>query len=973
MKTLQTITLLASILIAPSAGAAEQTAAPDFNKDVAPILRKYCAGCHNDQDREGKLSVDSFDALLKGGERGSAITPGNGDVSRLIRVLTGKAEPKMPPKDNEAPKPAEIAILNAWIDAGAKGPTGRPAPVVPVTPKIALKAPPRDAVHAVVISPAGNFYAIARHGEAELYTLPERKMIAELKGHSGSVNALAFSADGNMLAAAGGEPNLFGEVRLWKAAELVRALANKSEKQGSIAAPRVIQGHRDSLYAVRFSPDGKFVATGGYDQKIKLWDVATGKEVKTFEGHNGAVFDLAFRPDGKILASASGDRTIKLWNVETAQRLDTLNQSLQELYTVAFSPDGKRVAGGGVDNRIRVWSVSETAQEGTNPLLYSQFAHELPILRLAYSADGKTIVSTAEDRLIKIWDADTVTIRETLPPQKDWAVGLAILPQNTRLLAGLLDGTVAQFDFAATAKQPTAQNTRPLDEVPAPVDYGEQPALDKLPVVAEVEPNDASNQATAIKIPGVAKGTIMRAVVGAANNASAASGDVDLFSFEAKAGDQWILEIDAARSGSDLDSKLEILFADGRPVPRALLRAVRDTEIEFRSMDSTQRGVRLKNWEEMLLNEYVYLNGEVIKHYQQRRGPDADGNFYPENGQRFTFFETSGRAHALGEPGYVVVPYPIGTQLPNNGLPVFTLNYENDDDSQRKLGRDSRLTFVAPTDGAYLARVSDVRGLSGEKFSYKLIVRRPRPDFKVTLTGANPTIGAGSGKQFVVKAERIDNFMEKIRVDVSGLPPGFAVSSPITIAAGLYEAKGVINALPTAAAPKEMKDEDIKVTATAEIFGKPVSHGVNGLGKIKLADKPKLVAYLEPDPANKNSVPAIAASDVNSFPQPAQVTIIPGQRTTCRLRVERNDFAGRVQFDVENLPHGVIVDDIGLSGVLVVEGQTERVIFLACEPWVPETSRLFHALAKVEGEQVTLPMLLHVRRPDTLASQSGGN
>ena len=118
-------------------------------------------------------------------------------------------------------------------------------------------------------------------------------------------------------------------------------------------------------------------------------------------------------------------------------------------------------------------------------------------------------------------------------------------------------------------------------------------------------------------------------------------------------------------------------------------------------MNSEQRGVRLANWEEMLLNEYVYLSGDVIKLFQQRRGPDADAQFYPENGNRFAFFETTSRAHTLGEPAYLVVPYAVGTELPNNGLPVFTLYYENDDDSQRKLGKDSRLTFVAPADGTY--------------------------------------------------------------------------------------------------------------------------------------------------------------------------------------------------------------------------------------------------------------------------------
>jgi hypothetical protein len=93
--------------------------------------------------------------------------------------------------------------------------------------------------------------------------------------------------------------------------------------------------------------------------------------------------------------------------------------------------------------------------------------------------------------------------------------------------------------------------------------------------------------------------------------------------------------------------------------------------------------------------------------------------------------------------------------------------------------------------------------------------------------------------------------------------------------------------------------------------------------------------------------------------------IVPGRRTTAKLRIERFGFNDRVQLEIENLPHGVIVDDIGLNGILIPEGQTERTIFLACEPWVPATTRLFFAVAKVEGDQASLPMQLIVSEKNT--------
>jgi hypothetical protein len=398
------------------------------------------------------------------------------------------------------------------------------------------------------------------------------------------------------------------------------------------------------------------------------------------------------------------------------------------------------------------------------------------------------------------------------------------------------------------------------------------------------------------------------------------------------------------RNGSPLDSKVEVLDARGQPVPRLLLRAVRDSVIEFRGMNSEQRGVRLANWEEMLLNEYVYLSGDVIKLFQQRRGPDADAQFYPENGNRFAFFDTTSKAHSLGEPAYIVVPYAVGTELPNNGLPVFTLNYENDDDAQRKLGKDSRLTFVAPKDGTYFIRVTDVRGFSGDNFTYELMIRRPQSEFKVTLTGDKPTINAGSGKPFTVKAERIDNFNGSIRVDIEGLPPGFSVTTPVIIQEGLYEADGVINAATDAQTVTDEQLKAIKVAATATVCGQERTKAVNSFATLKVAAKPKLAAYLEPLSAEE------------------QITISPGGSTKCKLRVERNGFDDRIVFDVANLPHGVIVDDIGLSGVLIPEKQAERTIFLRAEPWVHEQTRLFFATAKVEGDQSSQPLVIRVER-----------
>ncbi|MBW8884417.1 MAG: hypothetical protein JF612_06470, partial [Planctomycetia bacterium] len=803
---------------------------PDFTKDVAPILTKYCTGCHNDTDREGKLSLQSYEALLKGGAKGGVVTPGQTELSRLIRVLTGAAKPAMPPEGEEAPKPTEIEVLKGWIAAGAKGPSRAAVETALVVPKVKLLAAPKLSVNSIALSPDGKILAIARDNQVELQSLADRSTLRTFGEIPGSVNGVSFSTAGQTLVAAAGEPGLFGEARIYR-----------GDDDGTRSVPTTFRGHKDSLYC------------------------------------NGAVFELAFRGDGKVLASASGDRTVKLWEVGSGQRLDTLKESQKELYAMAFSPDGTRLAAAGVDNRIRVWRIAAEAKEGTNPLLISKFAHEMPILRLVWSADGRTLASAGEDRLVKIWNADSMTIRQTLEKQPDWASGLAISADGRTLVVGRVDGSIGVYSIAPPSTG-DSQPLVPFAEVPPEVDYGPQPAIDMLPKVAEVEPNNEPEQAASIATPGMATGRIFVADGGEAR-------DEDLFRFDAKAGDQWIIETKAARAGTPLDTRLEVLDAGGQPVPRLLLRAVRDSVIEFRGMNSEQRGVRLANWEEMLLNEYVYLSGDVIKLFQQRRGPDADAQFYPENGNRFAYFDTTSRAHTLGEPAYIVVPYAIGTELPNNGLPVFTMNYENDDDSQRKLGKDSKLTFVAPADGTYFVRVTDVRGFSGDKYTYEVTIRRPQPDFKVTLTGDKPTINAGSGKPFTVKAERIDNFNGSIRVDIAEVPSGLHVTTPIVIQEGHHEASGVIKALDGAEPPSEEQLKAIKITATATVCAHERTKDVSGFGTIKLAAKPKVVVHLEP---------------LNSE---GEVIITPGGSTKCKLRVEREGFEDRIAFDVANLPH----------------------------------------------------------------------
>jgi dipeptidyl aminopeptidase/acylaminoacyl peptidase len=1171
----------------------EEPAVIDYATQIAPIFATYCNGCHNADDAEGKLVLEQYATLLMGSENGPVITPGNIEASRLIAVLTAEDDSRMPPEDNEPPTAGEIDLLGQWIAAGAAGPEGEaPAPTLPPLPDIQPRRAVAQPVGAAAYSPSGETLAVAGFGEVRIVSAANRATLTTLGGLWGNVTSLEFADEGRLLVAGGGEPGLFGEVVVWDT--------------GAWSEVRRVRGHRDSLYAARVSPDGKLLATAGYDRDIIVWDFATGEPLRTLSGHSGAVFDLAFHPGGRMLASASADRTAKLWDVTSGARLDTFGQALKELYSLAFSPDGHALVTGGVDNRIRVYEISESGTEGTSPLKLSRFAHEGAIVRLVYSADGKTLASSAEDRTVKVWDTAETIERRLLEPQSDVAPALVFSPDGKQLAVGRLDGGLVVYNSESGAAVPPAKpelttvwpagispgatvrlhlggknlvdvsalelsndkltarvfvasdaegsdaqgatdadalmievtaaadlplgthelsvvaaggssnklqiyaddlpqlsEREPNDREPSQAaagqfdspslpsgvwgrfdgrgdidhyafegkagetvvfdlaarsvgskadcvltvldengrlvasqnnfDGGEDPllafkvpadgryavrvselyfngspehyyrlsmgtfplvtacyplsvpaaattsvrlvgynlpdgaavdvtakdagkfalAIDRSqyrirrglsvtigdgPESVETEPNNAPAEATAITTPTTVGGRI------SAVSADVA-GDVDLFRCQFKQGEKWVIATDAAELGSPIDTKIDVLDAEGRPVPRVLLQATRDSYLTFRSIDSVTTDARVGNWEEMELNEYMYMGSEVCRIFRMPRGPDSGFQFYGVGGKRRCYFDTSATAHAVDDPFYIVTPLQSETELVPNGLPVFTINYTNDDDGWRSGGRDSRLIFAAPADGEYLVRVSDVRGHQGDRYAYRLVVRRPRPDFAISVGGDNPAVPRGSGRTVTFSANRLDDFEGDIEVSVTGMPAGFTIASPVVIEAGHGEAETVVYAAEDAESPTAEALKNIKIIARATVGDAAVEKVVKALGNLKAAEPAKFRVWLEPP----------------------EVTIEPGKTVTAKIRIERNGHEGRVRFEVRNLPHGVIVDNIGLSGVLVREGETEREIFFAARDWVPETTRLTHAESVEPASEASPPISLNVREPATVA------
>jgi len=921
----------------PDGVRAAETVPVDYSRDIAPILRSYCSGCHDDVQREGKLSVETFAQLRHGGEdHRDPIHPGKPGDSFLIQSLTGQVRPKMPPKDEPQVPASDLETLRRWIEQGAVGPQNDRSIlqdlVTPILPPSREPSP----YSAAAYSRGGRQLALAKTGGFEVWDTTHQALLRSVTGLPGKVNAVRFSPDGAQVVAATGVTGLRGVAQLFETST------------GKLL--REFGGHTDILYDAEFSPDGTLLATAGYDRSIRIWNVADGVLVRTIDVHKGAIFDLAWHPAGKVLASASADETVKLWRVADGLRLDTLNQAQGELMSVAFTPDGDHILAAGADKRIHLWRLVSRDAPALNPVVHSRFAHENAIHAFAISSDGRFLLTSADDRSLKLWSVPDLQLLHAFPTQPDVAAAVIGMPGVDRFLMVRLNGST---EAVSASRSPTPPKTLPeVKPVVAGVAGTTAP-----PVSAEAEPNETPETAVRVPLPAEIAGSIGR------------PGDCDLYRFTAEEGVPLLLEIHAARAKSKLDSKIEVLDANGAPVEQVVLQATRDSWFTFRGKDSdTADDFRLHNWAEMELNEYLYANGEVVRLWLYPRGPDSGFKVYPGEGRRETYFGTTALAHALGQPTYVVAPLPAGSDPAPNGLPVFRLNYVNDDDSTRRGGTDSMLILMAPTSGEYLVRVTDVRGFGADLgYPYTLSIRPPRPDFKVTMSGTGMKVSPGSGREITFKAERHEGFEGPIRIDIASLPAGFTASGPIEIEAGQISAVGVLHAAADAVAPDEAADKAVKVTATASVSGRSVTHELGTLGDLQLGPRAKITVEI---------LPSTDRSFVKEIPgQPLEFAVRPGQTITARVRAVRHDFTGRIELGNEdsgrNLPHGVYVDNIGLNGLLIVEGQTEREFFITASRIARPGVHTFHLRARADDGQASRPALLRILPAEELAAAPG--
>jgi WD40 repeat protein len=596
------VLLLGASLIQPVQGQS-----PSYARQVKPFLARYCLECHNASTTKGDLDLETLKGLMRGGKDGPVVVPGKPDDSRLVLLPEHKAKPAMPPRKARQPQASEVAVLRAWVAAGARDDSAGISVALPdIKPRAAVAAP----ITALAYQPGGKLLAIGRQHEVLFLDLESNDVVRKLSAPEGRITALAFGSDGHRLAVAASLPGKSGMVRTYA---LASGLPGDKPEQ-------TLAAHQDAVLDLAFSPDGSLLATTGYDRLIKLWDVKTGKELRVLKDHSDSVYSLAFSPDGKLLASGAADRAVKAWEVATGKRLYTLGEPTDWVYAVAWSPDGHHLAAGGVDRSIRVWEVSAAGGR----LVQSAFAHEAAITRLVYAADGKTLYSLSEDRTVKAWASARLVERKVYARQPETVLALAVRPDHKQLALCRYDGHLLLLEEASgkvqaeplpakpkppqllqltpdsavrgqtvrvvfhgkhleTTQQVIAKHpgvkTRLVNKSPdflqADVTFpsdtpagkyplslkspaGESSPLpllvDLFPAVSEQEPNDSSTTGQKVKLPVTVVGSISR------------PGSFDYYRFEAQPGLEVGVQILASAIGSKLNPMLEIIDPCGRIV-----------------------------------------------------------------------------------------------------------------------------------------------------------------------------------------------------------------------------------------------------------------------------------------------------------------------------------------------------------------------------------------------------------------------
>ncbi|KAG6907765.1 hypothetical protein DXG01_007478 [Tephrocybe rancida] len=288
----------------------------------------------------------------------------------------------------------------------------------------------------------GKYLATGCNRTAQIYDVKTGAKICVLAddsvGKSGDlyIRSVRFSPDGKLLAT-GAEDR---QIRIWDIAK--KRIRN------------IFVGHTQEIYSLDFSLDGRFIISGSGDKTARIWDMHDdSSKVLTINdtdslNNDAGVTSVAISPSGQLVAAGSLDTIVRIWDVSTGALLERLRGHRDSVYSVAFTPDGRGLVSGSLDKTLKYWDVSALAMrkdelalkkpgdKPSSPCTMDFVGHKDYVLSVSVSHDGQWVVSGSKDRCVQFWDIRNATLQFVLQGHKNSVISLDVNPAGNMLATG---------------------------------------------------------------------------------------------------------------------------------------------------------------------------------------------------------------------------------------------------------------------------------------------------------------------------------------------------------------------------------------------------------------------------------------------------------------------------------------------------------------------------------------------------------
>jgi len=221
-----------------------------------------------------------------------------------------------------------------------------------------------------------------------------------------------------------------------------RLKPNEDDAAPKFVLANELRGHAKAVSSVKFSPDGKWIASCSADKTIRLWESNTGASCGTLEGHVLGINDVAWASDSRYLASGSDDKHVCLWDRTSNELVKTLKGHTNYVFCVSFNRQSDLVASGSYDESIRIWDVKSGKCLKTLP------SHSDPVSSLDFSRDGSLLVSGSFDGLVRLWDTNSGHCDRTIPPTENFPVSFVKFSPNAQfILSATLNSSLKLWKY----------------------------------------------------------------------------------------------------------------------------------------------------------------------------------------------------------------------------------------------------------------------------------------------------------------------------------------------------------------------------------------------------------------------------------------------------------------------------------------------------------------------------------------------